>query len=133
MKSTIPANDLPGISVIITSKNNSEELKKNLPFVLEQDYPNYEVIVVNSGSTDETDMVLNAAEIKYPHLYHTFVPAGADANNEKKLALTLGIKAAKTIISFLPKHIAGHALHNGSRHSLKNLSAVATSCWDSVS
>jgi len=28
MKSTIPANDLPGISVIITSKNNSEELKK---------------------------------------------------------------------------------------------------------
>ena len=94
-ESSIPAKDLPGISVIITSKNNSEELKKNLPFVLEQDYPNFEVIVVNSGSTDETDMVLKAAQIKYPHLYHTFVPADVDTINEKKLALTLGIKAAK--------------------------------------
>ncbi len=86
---------LPGISVIITSKNDAFELERNLPYILEQDYPNFEVIVVNSGSTDETDMVLKAAEQKYPHLYHTYVPAGADAVNEKKLALTLGIKAAK--------------------------------------
>ncbi len=85
----------PGISVIITSKNDAEELKENLPYILEQDYPNFEVIVVNSGSTDETDMVLKAAEQKYPGLYHTYVPAGADGVNEKKLALTLGIKAAK--------------------------------------
>lgn len=90
-----PTVDLPGISVIITSKNNSEELRKNLPLILEQDYPLFEVIVVNSGSTDETDIVLKAAELKYPHLYHTFVPAEADSINEKKLALTLGIKAAK--------------------------------------
>ncbi|MGI6572212.1 MAG: glycosyltransferase [Fermentimonas sp.] len=89
------ANDqLPGISVIITSKNDAEELKKNLPYILEQDYPNFEVIVVNSGSTDETDTVLKAAQQVYPHLYHTYVPPGADTINEKKLALTLGIKAA---------------------------------------
>jgi len=95
---TIPDEALPGISVIISSKNNSEELRKNLSFVLEQDYPLFEVIVVNSGSTDETDMVLKAAEIKYPQLYHTYVPAEADSINEKKLALTLGIKAAKNDI-----------------------------------
>ncbi len=85
---------LPGVSVIVTSKNDAEELKKNLPYILEQDYPNFEVIVVNSGSTDETDTVLKAAQQVYPHLYHTYVPPGADAVNEKKLALTLGIKAA---------------------------------------
>ena len=89
---------LPGISVIVTSKNNSEELEKNLPFILNQDYSNFEVIVVNSGSTDETDMVLRAAEQKYPRLYHTHVPHDADRLNEKKLALTLGIKAAKNEI-----------------------------------
>lgn len=94
-KISFPTEDLPGISVIITSKDNSEELKKNLPYILEQDYPRFEVIVVNSGSTDETDIVLKAAQLKYPHLYHTFVPAEADSINEKKLALTLGIKAAK--------------------------------------
>lgn len=91
----VPEDVLPGISVIITSKNDAEELEKNLPHILEQDYPNFEVVVVNSGSTDETDMVLKAAEQKYKGLYHTYVPAGADAVNEKKLALTLGIKAAK--------------------------------------
>jgi len=101
--------------------------------VLEQDYPNYEVIVVNSGSTDETDMVLKAAEIKYPHLYHTFVPAGADANNEKSWHSPWVSRQQRTIFFFSPRHIAGHALPNGSRHTLKNLSAVAISCWDSVS
>lgn len=94
-ETAVPDESLPAISVIVTSKNNAEELKKNLPFIIEQDYPNFEVIVVNRGSTDETDMVLKAAEQKYERLYHTYVPAEAEDLNEKKLALTLGIKAAK--------------------------------------
>lgn len=85
----------PPVSVIIASKNHSEELKKNLPPILQQDYPRFEVIVVNCGSTDETDIVLNALQLQYPHLYHTYVPAETDVVTEKKLALTLGIKAAK--------------------------------------
>lgn len=95
---SVEDSSLPGISVIITSKNDSEQLEKNLPFVLEQDYPNFEVIVVNSGSTDETDTVLKAAGNKYPGLYHTFTPAESEEINEKKLALTVGIKAAKNDI-----------------------------------
>lgn len=91
----IDVKDLPGISVVIASKDNAVELSKNLPFILEQEYPEFEVIVVNSGSTDDTDVVLKAAEQKYPHFYHTFIPEGADEVNEKKLAITLGIKAAK--------------------------------------
>jgi glycosyltransferase involved in cell wall biosynthesis len=91
----VDETELPGISVIVTSKNNSFELEKNLPYFLTQNYPKYEVIVVNSGSTDDTDVVLKAAEQKYPHLYHTFIPSGADEINEKKLAITLGVKAAK--------------------------------------
>jgi glycosyltransferase involved in cell wall biosynthesis len=91
----VPDEALPAISVIVTSRNSAEELAQNLPFIIEQDYPDFEVIVVNRGSTDDTDMVLKAAEQKYPRLYHTYVPAEADGINEKKLALTLGIKAAK--------------------------------------
>ena len=94
----VEESELPSISVIITSKNNSFELEKNLPYVLNQNYPKYEVIVVNSGSTDDTDVVLKAAEHKYPQLYHTFIPAGADEVNEKKLAITLGVKAANNDI-----------------------------------
>lgn len=95
---SVDENSLPGISVIITSKNDSEQLEKNLPFVLEQDYPHFEVIVVNSGSSDETDTVLKSAGQKYSRLYHTFIPADADELNEKKLAITVGIKAAKNDI-----------------------------------
>ncbi len=92
---SLPDEKLPAISVIVTSKNSAEELAQNLPFIIEQDYPDFEVIIVNRGSTDDTDMVLKAADQKYPRLYHTYVPAEADGINEKKLALTLGIKAAK--------------------------------------
>jgi glycosyltransferase involved in cell wall biosynthesis len=94
----IPDEALPGISVVIASKNESENLAQNLPSILEQDYPNYEVIVVNSGSTDETDILLKGLEQKYPQLYHTYIPQEAETNNEKKLALSVGIKAAKNEI-----------------------------------
>lgn len=95
----------PPISVIIASKNESENLSKHLPFILEQDYPNFEVIIVNMGSTDETDMVLKALNQKYTNLYHTYVPAEAEDLNEKKLALTIGIKAARNeILLFTEAH-----------------------------
>ena len=87
---------LPPVSIVIASKNESENLLKNLPIILEQDYPNFEVIVINMGSTDETNDSLKQIGSKYPNLYHTFVPADAEDVNNKKLALTLGIKAAKS-------------------------------------
>lgn len=83
------------VSVVVVAENESENLRTNLPLILEQDYPNFEVIVVNMGSTDETESYLEELSAKYPHLYHTFLPDGAERINAKKLALTLGIKAAK--------------------------------------
>jgi len=97
-KISISENDLPSVSVVIVSKNDSENLAKHLPAILNQDYPDFEVVVVNMGSTDETDMVLKRLEQTYNNLYHTYVPQEAEELNEKKLALTIGIKAAKNTI-----------------------------------
>lgn len=88
-------HDEPPLSIIICAHNESENLRKNLPFILEQDYPQFEVIVINDGSTDETEEVLSVFEEKYPYLYHSFTPDSARYISRKKLALTLGIKASK--------------------------------------
>jgi glycosyltransferase involved in cell wall biosynthesis len=85
----------PPVSVIICAKNESENLRKFLPSLLEQDYPCFEVIVINDGSTDETEDLLQELEKKYPFLYRTFVPENANVRSTKKLGLTIGIKAAK--------------------------------------
>lgn len=85
----------PPVSVIICAKDESDNLRKFLPFVLQQEYPNFEVIVINDGSTDESDILLNDLSVEYPNLRTTFVPVGANNLSTKKLGLTLGIKAAK--------------------------------------
>ncbi|MDR2627647.1 MAG: glycosyltransferase [Dysgonamonadaceae bacterium] len=84
----------PPVSVIICAQNESENLNRFLPCILEQDYPQYEVIVVNEGSTDESEDVLCRLGAKYKHLYHTYIPGNVKLS-KKKLAITVGIKAAK--------------------------------------
>lgn len=86
---------LPPVSVIICAKDESDNLRKFLPFVLQQEYPEFEVIVINDGSTDETEILLRDLCLEYPRLRSTFVPVGANNLSTKKLGLTLGIKAAK--------------------------------------
>lgn len=89
------SEELPPLSVIICAKNESENLRRYLPAILEQDYPNFEVIVINDGSTDETEDLLSHWEERYPHLYHSFTPQNSRYISHKKLALMLGIKASK--------------------------------------
>lgn len=85
----------PPVSVIICAKDEIENLRKYLPLVLDQEYPEFEVIVVNDGSTDDTEILLNELKKTYSNLRSTFVPLGVTNLSTKKLALTLGIKAAK--------------------------------------
>ena len=85
---------LPPLSVVITPHDNAYELERNLPTVLEQDYPQYEVIVVVSKGEDDTDDVLKRFQARYPHLYVTFIPDSSRYMSRKKLAVTLGVKAA---------------------------------------
>mgnify|MGYP006301387589 CR=1 FL=1 len=49
-----PSLKEPGpVSVIIAARDEYFNLKNNLPLIPEQDYPEYEVIVVNNDSTDD--------------------------------------------------------------------------------
>lgn len=89
------SEETPPISVIICAREESEQLRRNLTSVLEQDYPCFEVIVVNDGHTDESEELLTLMENRYSNLYHSFVPDSSRYVSRKKLALTIGIKASK--------------------------------------
>jgi glycosyltransferase involved in cell wall biosynthesis len=86
----------PPVSVIICAKNEEENLQRLLPLIMEQDYPEFEVIVINDASADNTDIVLDNFKKQYANLRTTFVPQGTTNVSTKKLGLTLGIKAAKS-------------------------------------
>lgn len=92
----LPENtNCPPLSVIIVTKDSASMLKENLPYILEQDYPEFEVIVVNDESAGEDEDILKILRSQYPHLYHTFIPKSARYVSRKKLGIAMGIKASK--------------------------------------
>lgn len=86
---------LPAISIIMAVHDNASELERNLPVLLGQDYaPGYEVIVVDESSTDDTEDILKRFKNRNNNLYTTFIPESSHYLSRRKLALTLGVKAA---------------------------------------
>jgi len=86
------------VSVIICARNEAENLNKYLPAVLSQQYPDFEVIVVDDGSSDETEDLLRRLKVTNPHLRTTTIREDKKFSHSKKLAVTIGIKAAKNDI-----------------------------------
>jgi len=82
------------VSIIVCAKNEAENLKKFLPLLIQQEYPSFEVIVVNDSSEDDSDIVLAGIKQQYPALYYTTIPKDRKFTHGKKLALTIGVKAA---------------------------------------
>ncbi|PKA82260.1 cellulose synthase/poly-beta-1,6-N-acetylglucosamine synthase-like glycosyltransferase [Ulvibacter sp. MAR_2010_11] len=83
------------VSLLVCAKNEAENLRKHIPLWLKQNYPYFEIILINDASYDDTLEVMEQfaetdARIKIVNV----------ENNEafwanKKYALTLGIKKAK--------------------------------------
>lgn len=84
----------PGVSVVVCARNEGDNLQNYLHALLCQDYPTFEVIVVNDASEDNTQLVLEHYTQYFRNLHLTFVPADAMVRSSKKLALTLAAKAA---------------------------------------
>jgi glycosyltransferase involved in cell wall biosynthesis len=82
------------ISVIICAKNEAENLEKNLPHILNQEYSNFEIVLVNDSSSDETLAVMKTFESKHDNIKLVNVKTIEAFWGNKKYALTLGIKAS---------------------------------------
>ncbi len=90
------ATPMPGVSVIVYSNDDAWNLESYLRAILSQDYQGQmEVIVVNDGAAPATEAVVGRLEEEYGNLYMTFTPTASRNLSRKKLAITLGIKAAR--------------------------------------
>ena len=89
------SNELKPVSIVIAARNESKNLFTHLPFIMEQDYPQFEVIVINHQSLDDSQYILEAYAQRYPNLKIIKVERSKHLKYGKKLPLTIGIKGAK--------------------------------------
>lgn len=91
-----PVNDeKKPVSVVICAKNEYHNLVRFLPCVLEQDYPEYEVIVVNDASDDDTFYLLRELSEKDDRLKVINLHQNLNFYVGKKFPLSIGIRSAK--------------------------------------
>ena len=88
-------DSFPPVSVIVYSQNDASGLKELIPEIFAQDYPaEIEVIVVNDEGSEATEDAVKELRLNYPDLYLTFSPSLSRNLSRRKLAITIGMKAA---------------------------------------
>ena len=90
-----------GVTVLVAAHNEYQNLKALIPKLFEQDYPKFDVMIVNDRSTDRTKRLLEEMMEKYPRLRSVTVKYTPGHVTSKKFALTLGIKVAKNDVILL--------------------------------
>lgn len=83
------------VSIIVCAKNEGENLKNFLPSILSQDYPNFEIVLINDASSDDTLNVMETFSKIHSNIKIVDVKNTEAFWGNKKYALTLGIKTSK--------------------------------------
>lgn len=78
----IKQNNMPKISVIIPTHNRPEFLKKSLVSVLKQTYQDFEIIVVDDGTDERADKIINEIDDRrIVYIQHEVSRGGGAARN----------------------------------------------------
>ena len=84
------------VSVIVCARDEAENIARNLPGILVQQYKTtHEIIVVNDNSTDETKYLLDELKKTFKNLNPVPLMQEAKMIPGKKFPLSIGIKSAK--------------------------------------
>ncbi|QBZ98155.1 glycosyltransferase [Flavobacterium sangjuense] len=93
-----PQNGTPKripISVIVCAKNEEENVRNLIPLLVEQNYPQFEIVLIDDASSDGTLDIFEEFEKLHSNIKLVKVENNEAFWGNKKYALTLGIKAAK--------------------------------------
>jgi cellulose synthase/poly-beta-1,6-N-acetylglucosamine synthase-like glycosyltransferase len=88
-ETTVDSGFTPFVSVVIAAYNEEKVICKTIDSILNSDYPNFEILIVDDGSKDDTAGVVHSA---YAH--HPFVRLIKKDNGGKSSAVNLGFKEA---------------------------------------
>ena len=119
----------PLVSIITPTFNSQEFIKQSIDSILDQTYKNWELVLVDDASTDNTIKVINSYISKHPNIYliKNTTNQGAGVSRNK------GIKAAKgDFIAFLDADDLWlpHKLETQIELMLKNNLDVCFSSYD---
>lgn len=89
------SSDFPPISIVITARDEAHHLIQSLPLLLSQDYPKFEVVLVNDKSRDETPQIVLEYKSQFPNLHYVNLETSISNLAGKKFPLANGIQAAK--------------------------------------
>ena len=95
LKQKKPSSKKLPVSVIVCAKNEAENLKAFIPSIINQDYPEFEIVLINDGSHDDTLDVIEEFAKTNVNIKIVNVKNIEAFWGNKKYALTLGIKASK--------------------------------------
>ena len=87
---------LPSISIVIITHDSDHMLQIAIDKVVRQQYPDFEIVVVDNASTDETADVIKRAAAQHPNLLRsTRLPRNTHGLLHMSMAVTLGIRASR--------------------------------------
>lgn len=89
-----PDRDLP-VSIVVCGRNESMALQQLIPLLMDQDHQEFEVVVVNDRSDDDTWDILQWMRPQYPRLKPVNIQADEKFSYGKKIALGVGVRSAK--------------------------------------
>ncbi len=84
-----------GVSIVVCAKNEEDNVREFVPLLLAQDYPDFEVVLIDDASSDHTREIFEAFEREHANVKLVKVENNEAFWGNKKFALTLGIKAAR--------------------------------------
>ncbi len=93
--------ELEPVSIVLCARDAYEYLTELLPALLKQDYPDFEIVVVNDCSDDETEEYLKDLERNEPRIKPVQLKQHLNFFNGKKFPLSMGIKSAKNDLIIL--------------------------------
>lgn len=83
----------PGISIVVIVENDFDYIENVLPKLMAQDYEQFEVVLVNNGSSSEFSETLNLLSARHSNLKYTTITPDPKFTYRRKFALNVGIKA----------------------------------------